>query len=226
MGASAKCPFASRHTVVIEPRNRGGSGDFGHDEDRGRQQQPATCRGHLLLPQHADDQGGGQALQRHGDLRRDPGKCPRPGHVRGAVDLFPRQRPPDGTADHHRRAEAGFGQARHRGDPVFRLCPAGPQARPAHADLGEARRQPHHPRRRGPRADHGSPRRPDPGLLRHPDRQSLRRPGDGARHQEPSRCRQHGHRVARRGRRGARPGARQAPRHAARHRRQAPRAGG
>jgi ribose-phosphate pyrophosphokinase len=46
---------------------------------------------------------------------------------------------------------------------------------PAHADLGQARRQPHHPRRRRPRADGRPARRPDPGLLRHPDRQPLRR---------------------------------------------------
>ena len=34
-----------------------------------------------------------------------------------------------------------------------------------------------------------SPRRADPGLLRYPDRQSVRRPGDGARHQGASRRR-------------------------------------
>ena len=52
-----------------------------------------------------------------------------------------------------------------------------------HADLGQAGRQPDHPRRRRPRADARPACRPDPGLLRHPDRQSLRRAGDGARHQ-------------------------------------------
>ena len=67
-------------------------------------------------------------------------------------------------------------------DALFRLCPAGPEARPAHADLGQAGRQPDHHRRRQPRAVDRSPRRPDPGLLRHPDRQSVRRAGDGGRH--------------------------------------------
>ena len=43
----------------------------------------------------------------------------------------------------------------------------------AHADLGQARRQSDHRRRRRPGADARSPCRPDPGLLRHPDRQSL-----------------------------------------------------
>ena len=52
-----------------------------------------------------------------------------------------------------------------------------------HADLGQARRQPHHPCRRRPRADARSACRPDPGLLRHPDRQPLRRAGLGPRHQ-------------------------------------------
>ncbi len=59
-----------------------------------------------------------------------------------------------------------------------------------HADLGQARRQPHHPRRRRPRADARPACRPDPGLLRHPDRQPLRRAGDGARHQGAARRRQ------------------------------------
>ncbi len=30
--------------------------------------------------------------------------------------------------------QARFGAAHHGGDPVFRLCPAGPEIRPAHAD--------------------------------------------------------------------------------------------
>ena len=56
-------------------------------------------------------------------------------NVRGAdvfvhpVDLVPGQRPPDGAADHHRRAAPRLGAAHHRGDPLFRLCPAGPQTR-------------------------------------------------------------------------------------------------
>ena len=79
-------------------------------------------------------------------------------NVRGAdvfvhpVDVVPGQRPPDGAADHHRRAAPLLGAPHHRGDALFRLRPAGPQTRPAHADLGQARRQPDHPRRRRPRA--------------------------------------------------------------------------
>ena len=107
--------------------------------------------------------------------------------------------------------------------PVFRLCPAGPQARPAYADLGQAGRQPDHPCRRRPRDDARSPCRADPRLLRHPDRQSLCLADDGARHQGALRPRQGGDRVAGRGRR--RPCARacQAHQRAARHRRQAAR---
>ena len=59
----------------------------------------------------------------------------------------------------------------------------------AHADLGEARREPDHPRRRRPGPDRRPPRRADPGLLRHPDRQPVRRPGDRARHQGAARQR-------------------------------------
>ena len=95
------------------------------------------------------------------------------------------------------------------------------------ADLGQARRQSHHPRRRRPGADRRSARRPDPGLFRYPDRQSVRRADHGARHQGPSqRQQERDGRFARCRRRGARPRARQAPRRAARHRRQAARAGG
>ena len=100
-------------------------------------------------------------------------------NVRGAdvfvhpVDLVSGQRPPDGVADHHRRAAPLVGAPDHRGDPLFRLRPAGPQARPAHADLGQAGRQPDHPRRRRPGDDARPARRPDPGLLRHPDRQPV-----------------------------------------------------
>ena len=138
----------------------------------------------------AADQGGGAPLRRQGDLRRDPGERARRGRVRHPVDLVPGQRPPDGAADHHRRAAPRLGAAHHGGDPLFRLCPAGPQARAAHADLGQARRQPDHPRRRRPRADARPARRPDPGLLRHSDRQSVRLAGDGARHQGALRPRQ------------------------------------
>ena len=41
--------------------------------------------------------------------------------------------------DLHRRAAPLVGEADHGGHSVFRLCAAGPQARAAHADFGEAR---------------------------------------------------------------------------------------
>src|SRR5215475_14158426 len=44
------------------------------------------------------------------------------------------------------------GSAHHRGDPLLRLWPAGPQVRAAHADLGQAGGQPDHRRRRRPGA--------------------------------------------------------------------------
>ena len=144
---------------------------------------PQLAAGDRRLSRDPADQGGGAALRRHGDLRRDPGERPRRRRFRPAVDVVPDQRPSDGAADHHRRAAPLVGPAHHRGDPLFRLRPAGPQTGPAHADLGQARRQPDHHRRRRPRDDARPARRPDPGLLRHPDRQPLRLAGDGARHQ-------------------------------------------
>ncbi len=129
------------------------------------------------------DQSGSPPLRRHGNLRRNPGKRARRRRIRHPVDVVSRQRSLDGIADHHRRAAPRLGAAHHGGDPLFRLCPAGPQSRAAHADLGQARRQPDHPCRRRPRADARSARRADPGLLRHPDRQPVRRAGHDARHQ-------------------------------------------
>ena len=40
--------------------------------------------------------------------------------------------------------QARLGAAHHGGDALFRLRPPGPQDRPAHADLGQAGRQPDH----------------------------------------------------------------------------------
>ena len=139
---------------------------------------------------------------------------------------FPGQRPPDGIAHHHRRAAPRVGAARDRGDPLFRLCAPGPKIGVAHADLGQARRQPDHPRRRRPGDDARPACRADPGLLRHPDRQPLCRADDGARHQGALRHRQGDGGLARRRRRRPRARARQAHQRAARHRRQAARARG
>ena len=46
--------------------------------------------------------------------------------LRRSVHLVSGQRPSDGIADHHRRATPLLGAPHHRGDPLFRLCPAGP----------------------------------------------------------------------------------------------------
>jgi hypothetical protein len=61
--------------------------------------------------------------------------------------------------------------------------PARTASPPAHADLGQAGRQPDRAGRRRPRPDARPARRPDPGLLRYSDRQPLCRTRDGARHQ-------------------------------------------
>src|SRR3546814_21105583 len=81
----------------------------------------------------------------------------------------------DGAAHHQRRAAPRLGEAHHRGRSLFRLCAAGPQTRPAHPDLGEARCQPHHHLRRRPRARARPARRADPGLFPHSDPPSLSR---------------------------------------------------
>ena len=170
-------------------------------------------------------QGPGPPLRRHGSVRRGAGKCARRGHVRHPVDQLSRQRQSDGIADHDRCAAPRIGPAHHRRDPLFRLCPPGPQSRSAHADFGQAGRQSHHRGRRQPGVDGGPPCRADPGFLRHPHRQSLRHAGDGEGH-----CRPSGHEpahggVARCRRRGARPGAGAPAGHRSGHRRQEARAG-
>src|ERR1700730_13651289 len=92
----------------------------------------------------------------------------------------------------------------------FRLRAAGPNPGAAHADLGQARVQPDHPRRRRPGDDARSARRADPRLLRHPDRQFVRRADDGARHQGALRYRQGDGGFTRRRRGRPRPRPRQA----------------
>ena len=114
------------------------------DETHGRQLQPAARPRDRRLSRDPADRRQRAPLRRRGDLRRDPRERARRGRLRGAVDQLSGQRQPDGAADLHRRAAARLGQADHRGDPLLRLCPAGPQARPAHADLGQAGRQPDH----------------------------------------------------------------------------------
>ena len=197
------------------------------DEDFGRQFQSAACRSHCRVSRRADDRLPRAPLRRSRDLRGNPRERARPRRLHHPVDVLSGERQSDGVAYHDRRAQARVGASHHGGPALFRLRAAGPEAGPAFADLGQARRQSHHPGGRGPRAHGRSARRPDPGLLRHPDRQSLRRPDHGAGHQVPQRRRQERDgRVAGRRRRGAGARARQAPRRAARHRRQTSRAGG
>ena len=57
------------------------------------------------------------------------------------------QRVDDGAVDHGRRAEAGLGQADHRGRPVLPVRPAGQEAPRPGADLGPAGRRPVQDRR-------------------------------------------------------------------------------
>ena len=152
------------------------------DETACREQQPAAGRGDRRLSRDAADRCERPPLRRRGGVRRNQRERPRRGRVRHPVDQLPGQRQSDGAADLHRRAAARVGQADHGGDALFRLCPAGPQAGPAHADLGQAGRQPDHHRRRQPGAVDRPACRADPGLLRHPDRQSVRLAGDRRRH--------------------------------------------
>ena len=107
------------------------------------------------------------------------------------------QRLDHGAADHDRRRVPGVGQADHRGVPVLRLRPPGPQGRGPRADHGPPRRRPVQGRRRQADGLDRPAQRPDPGLLRRPGRPPH---GDaGARGLRPrSNAERAGHRVARR----------------------------
>ena len=150
-------PRSSKPPVPGKPDmlNKVSSNVAGRSLDVGQERLHQARRRQLQSGAGAGDRRGlglpltkarGPALRRHGDLRRDPGERPRLGRLHHPVDLVPGQRPSDGAADHHRRAAPLVGAPHHRGDPLFRLCPAGPQIRLAHADLGQARRQSDHRR--------------------------------------------------------------------------------
>ena len=83
----------------------------------------------------------------------------------------------DGAADHDRRAEARLGRPDHSGDSLLRLRAAGPQGRPAHPHLGQARGRPDHSGRGEPGSLGGSACRTDPGLFQHPRGPPLRHAG-------------------------------------------------
>ena len=70
--------------------------------------------------------------------------------------------------------QARIGWAHHSGHPVFRLRPHRQEGPAARADHGAAAGRYDPDGRRGPRADHGSARGPDTGLLQHPGRRADR----------------------------------------------------
>ena len=106
-------------------------------------------------------------FSRRRDLRRDRRERSRRELLRRAAHVLAAEPVADGAADHDRRAQARVGRLDRRDHSVLRLRAAGSQGEAAHADHGEARREPDHRRRRRSRARDGSPRRSDPGLLRH-----------------------------------------------------------
>ena len=116
-------------------------------------------------------------LREHRALLPGEGERPRSRLLHRADALRARERGDHGAADHDRRDEAGVRQAHHRGDPVLRLLPAGPQGAVARADQREARRRHADGRRRRPDHLGRPPLRPDPGVLRR-----AVRPPDGAAH--------------------------------------------
>ena len=126
--------------------------------------------------QHPARQGDGRrVLRRRGDGRA-PRERARQGRLRPAVDLRADQRQPDGADDHGRCAEARVGR---RASPR-RSRTSATRGRTA-ARVRRACRSRRRSWRtcstsggRGPRADDGPARRPDPGLLRHPGGQHLR----------------------------------------------------
>ena len=119
---------AAGYTLAGALQGVGNGGEERSDQARRRQLQPQARRSDRGLSRHHPGAGHGPAFRRHGDLRRDPRERPRLRRVRGPVDLVPGQRPPDGASDHHRRAAPLLGAPHHRGDPLFRLRPAGPQS--------------------------------------------------------------------------------------------------
>ena len=86
-------------------------------------------------------------LRQRRDLRPVRGVRPRLRRVPDPVLRRADQQLGDGDADHDRRAEAGVGQADHRGAAVLPVRPAGQEAPRPRADLGAAGRRPAQDRR-------------------------------------------------------------------------------
>ena len=113
-------------------------------------------------------------LRQRRDLRAVRGVGARLRRLRAAEPHRADQQVDHGAADHGRRAQAGLGQADHRGRAVLRLRPAGQEAPRPRADLGPADGRPVQDRRRRPADGRRPAHRADPGLLRRPGRPPVR----------------------------------------------------
>ena len=133
--------LSSQFNDLTMPRPAQGS----RNEDSHRQQQSAAGRGDFRVAGPAAGAGQHPPLLRH---RRSSSRSWRTCAARTCSSSsrrqLPGQRQSDGAADHHRCAAPQLGAAHHGGDALLRLCPPGPQDRPAHADLGQAGGQPDH----------------------------------------------------------------------------------
>ena len=139
--------YCRRVAALLSGRREGGADrpgerDGGRDETAGSQQRSDQARRRQLqscarrrdrrLSRDPADQGGGAALRRHGNLRRDPGERARQRRFRDPVDIVSGQRPPDGIAHHHRRAAPRLRAPHHRGRSPISAMP-GRTANPARA---------------------------------------------------------------------------------------------
>ena len=120
------------------------------------------------------DAGRRLRVRQRRDLRTVQGLGTRFGRLRGAVGHARGQHLGHGDPDHGGRAEAGLGQADHRGAAVLPVRPAGQEAPRPGADLGPAGRGPAEDRRREPDPHRRPAHRADPGLLRRPGGPPLR----------------------------------------------------
>ena len=208
-GTGHRPPVRHRHRRLLHWHRSASGGPGVMERVTTKRMALYSGRTHPALAEEIAEHLGVRARRRQpGGVRQRRGAAPlrreRPRHRRlhhpDALRLRRalHQRLDHGAADHDRRRAPGVGQAHHRGLPLLRLRPAGPQGRGPRAHHGPPRRRPVQGRGGQAHGQRRPPLRPDPGLLRRPGRPPHRHARPRGVHARALRSRRRHHRPRRR----------------------------